>query len=139
MRRLYPEELEALQEEFISFLVMEGIDKDEWVKIKAEQADRANSIIDQFSYAYFNVMLAGIQYATIKSTDIIHTVFFRKNDLHHLVLNTKDKHQIAQKVELYEKEKLVTIYDYLEQGFKPDNGEAYKELALLFAENISPN
>ena len=139
MRRLYPEELEAIQEEFVSFLIMEGIDKDAWVKIKNEQPERANAIIDQFSHAYFNVMLSGIQYATIKSTYIIHTIIFRKNDLHHFVLNIEDEHQIAQKVELYENERLTTIFNYLEQGFKPDKGDSYKEIALLYADSITSN
>ena len=134
MRRLVQEELNALKDEFIAYLIMQGIDAQEWNKIQKEDLDRANQFIDQFSFAYFEVMLTGIKYVTLSTSDSVHTLHFRSKDIHHFLIKRQDQTQVAQKEEEYFQDRLKTIFDYLEKGYQPDKGEAYKELALLYAE-----
>ncbi len=48
-RHLTKEELDALQKEFVEFLVVNGITADKWIAIKEHKKEIAEEIIEQFS------------------------------------------------------------------------------------------
>lgn len=135
MRRLVKEELEAVKNEFIAYLIMQGIDAAEWKKIQSDDERRALSIIDEFSFSYFDVMLSGINYATKITSDVVHTIHYRSKDMHHFLYKKGVEDKIGQKKEQYSDQRKAAIFQFLEQGYKPDKGESYKELALLYAES----
>lgn len=135
MRRLVKEELEAVKDEFIAYLIMQGIDADEWEKIQSEDENKAVKIIDEFSFSYFDVMLTGINYATKITDDAVHAIHFRSKDMHHFLYTKDSEGKIGQKEESYTDQRNTAIFQYLEQGYKPDRGESFKELALLFAKS----
>ncbi len=55
-RLLTPEELQELEQEFIEYLIVNGIVAEEWERIKQEDPDKAQHIIDLFS----DVVLEGV-------------------------------------------------------------------------------
>jgi len=46
--RIPTDELEKLEDEFVNFLVMNGIIADDWVAIKENEPLNANEIVNQF-------------------------------------------------------------------------------------------
>ena len=52
-RRLTLEELEPLENEFIDFLVVNGIIADDWRHLLAHDLEKSNQIIDAFSEVVF--------------------------------------------------------------------------------------
>ena len=47
--RIPSDELEKLEDEFVNFLVVNGITADDWVAIKENEPMNAAEIVDQFS------------------------------------------------------------------------------------------
>ena len=61
-RLLTKEELEALEKEFIEYLIVNGIMADDWVEMKEEQPEEANKIIDLFSDVVFEGIMLKVQF-----------------------------------------------------------------------------
>ncbi len=65
-RRLSAEELEEMEQEFIQYLVSNGIDAPQWERIKAE-SDEAQMWLDGFSDVVLQKVLEGIRYLEYRS------------------------------------------------------------------------
>lgn len=61
-RRLSIEELTHLEEEFIQFLVVNGISAEDWVKMKSTNTVQANALIDTFSDTIFEGLMQKTTY-----------------------------------------------------------------------------
>ncbi len=61
-RRLTNEELYALEKEFIKFLIINGIDASEWVKIKDSDTKKAEEMLDLFSDVVFEGTINKVVY-----------------------------------------------------------------------------
>lgn len=61
-RRLTNEELQDLEQEFIQFLVANTVTGDEWVKLKEEEPDKAEGLIEVFSDIVLEKVVKNIQY-----------------------------------------------------------------------------
>ena len=61
-RRLTQEELESLKQEFIHFLIANGIDAPEWQKISDNDKEKANLMVDLFSDVVFEKALKNIKF-----------------------------------------------------------------------------
>lgn len=61
-RRLSKEELLELESEFVRFLASHSITSDEWVKLKENEPDKVNGLIDIFSDLIFEQTLKKVQY-----------------------------------------------------------------------------
>lgn len=61
-RRLDKEELKELEQEFIQFLASNTVTADDWVKLKAENPEKAEQLIDIFSDIVFDKILANVTY-----------------------------------------------------------------------------
>jgi hypothetical protein len=61
-KRLSLAELEALKHEFITFLVVQGIDASEWEKIKGSQSEKADSLIENFSDMVWDRIIQKVKY-----------------------------------------------------------------------------
>ncbi len=135
MRRLYNEELEVLSDEFISYLILNGIDAEEWKKIKNEDVEKAELNILEFSNNYFNVMISGIEYVTFNVAESVHTIQFRSQDRSEFLFKQSENATVGFKETPFLKNRELDIFQLLENGYKPDKGEAYKKLALLYAQS----
>lgn len=61
-RRLTQDELEALTNEFVNFLIVHGIDAREWIRIKGDQPLKAIQMIDLFSDFVFDGIVRKVRY-----------------------------------------------------------------------------
>ncbi|MEM9824356.1 MAG: DUF6495 family protein [Bacteroidota bacterium] len=66
-RRLRADELAELETEFIRFLASQSIPGPDWEKMKAEQKEKAEGIIDLFSDLVYEKILQGIEYLEHRS------------------------------------------------------------------------
>ncbi len=74
-RRLNIEELKALEKEFVSFLAAAQITGVDWEKMKKEEANKAEELIDVFSDLVYERVMNKIQYLEYrdqKSMNIFH-------------------------------------------------------------------
>lgn len=72
-RRLRPDELEQLEQEFIHFLVANGIPGPDWEKIKASENEKAEELIGLFSDIIFDKTLEQVRYLEFKTPKDIKT------------------------------------------------------------------
>lgn len=72
-RRLKLEELTALENDFIQFLAANGIPGPDWEKIKTDEPDKADGLIDLFSDIIFEKTLEKIEYLEFKTPRDIKT------------------------------------------------------------------
>ena len=72
-RRLDREELEGLEQEFVQFLVANGITGTDWETIKGEQPEKAEKLIGLFSDIIIEKTLSNIEYLEVKTPQDIKT------------------------------------------------------------------
>lgn len=65
-RLLTLDELKELENEFVNYLILNGIAADDWQKLKTEDVSRAEGIIDLFSDVVFESILRKIEYLEIR-------------------------------------------------------------------------
>lgn len=78
-RRLTIEELEELQPEFTTFLATHGIPAEDWVKMKGENPERCERLIEMFSDIVFDKILAGVEFLEHREAKIIRIFKFEKS------------------------------------------------------------
>jgi len=61
-RKLTEAELEELKEEFVQYLVANGVDADLWDQIKKDEPEKSNLFVQQFSDVVLQKSLEKIQY-----------------------------------------------------------------------------
>lgn len=83
-RRLTLEELNELEKDFIQFLSANSIPAPDWEKIKEEEPEKANGLIDLFSDIIFDKTLEEIEYLEYKTPQDIKTFHCQK---HKIVMN----------------------------------------------------
>jgi len=59
-RALHKEELEGVKEEFVKFLAANSVTADDWEKLKKEENDKAEKLIDIFSDIFWDKALTKI-------------------------------------------------------------------------------
>ncbi|MEL7221363.1 MAG: DUF6495 family protein, partial [Bacteroidota bacterium] len=72
-RRLTLEELNELEQDFVQFLVANTVTGPDWERIKTEQPDKAESLIELFSDIVFEKIIKGVRYLEFKTMDDIKT------------------------------------------------------------------
>ena len=60
-------ELEALEKEFIEYLVLNRITADDWIEIKLIQQEKAEKIIELFSDVVFETIFRKVQYLDLRT------------------------------------------------------------------------
>ena len=69
-RRLTLEELKPLENEFIDFLVVNGVIADDWEQLLANDVEKSNQIIDAFSEVVFEGIMRKTQFLEFRSLGI---------------------------------------------------------------------
>ena len=72
-RELTSEELNELEKEFVEYLIVNGITADDWVKIKAEEKEKAEDIITLFSDVVFEGVMQKISFLEKRLPDELMT------------------------------------------------------------------
>lgn len=72
-RRLNPDELESLREDFVLFLAASQMSAPDWEDLKREFPEKAEGIIDLFSDQVFETVLQKVEYLEFKTPQDIKT------------------------------------------------------------------
>ncbi len=146
-RTLTTEELQGLKKEFINYLIVNGIDADEWKKIQSTDPSNATEITELFSDVVFEKVMRQTQYLRHTTTDSITCFHYQKetavmigiksssgsialdeslsdnllNGVYELITGNK-AYTLPREVELY----AMTL-----KGAAISDGSLYKELAKL--------
>lgn len=156
-RRLDKEELQEMEPEFIRFLAANTITGDDWEKLKAENLEKAEGLIEIFSDIVFENILKKIEYLEIKTPNDLRTfhceaekikmiglkingessVDFTKNQdptqIMSLLRLSNAKLQLYKGEKSYAKEREVELFELMEQqgALISKDGHLYKTLAQL--------
>ena len=136
-KRLTPEELQVLEPDFINFLASMQITGPDWEKMKKEENDKANELIDVFSDVVYDKVLSKIndlEYRDAKTLNIFH---FAADKIQLVGLRVKENSQldltsenvlaqwsesnnasvnIVRSEKSYDKEKQVKVFGLLQTG-----------------------
>lgn len=142
-RRLSPEELSALEKEFIKFLIINGIDASEWDKIKKNDQKKAVEMMDIFSDVVFEGIVNKVEYIEyfdqdgmkmfkctedkIYLTGISSSVIHKNIDdmISHLTLHP-EKYSIYHTSKSYKPDKKTEIFRMINTGGIITDGKYYE-------------
>lgn len=142
-RRLSEEELELLKNEFIQYLVANGIDAQMWEKFKNEDPDKADIFVELFSDIVLEKSLEKIQYLEHRTpTDL--KLFYCSEDKIDLIALKSSKVDLTNltnftsedisNIELYKatkeysKKREVEIFELTQKGCEVTNHVLYRLL-----------
>lgn len=144
-RSLTTAELAPLEEDFVKFLVLNGLTSEDWVKIKSEDIDQANGIIDAFSDVVFEKILRTNMFLDYVSKKEICSIQFlgdkevlvgaKAPEGHDFDIDTPlskplDGVKVFTIEKPYQKERELSMFDYLNHDWKLSNGSLFKKLCL---------
>lgn len=146
-RLLNNEELATFEEEFVKYLVVNGITGDDWKIILKDDPDNAQKIVDLFSDVVFEKVMRQAQFLVIKRASYIQSIQCLKDKMIMVALSTKDKSidltqldfssiedfsafELHKAEKNYTKEREKELFDLTEIGYSISNGELFKALIL---------
>jgi len=145
-RPLTPEELQSMESDFIKFLVLNGIAAEDWDKLKTEDPESAEGIMDSFSDVVFEKILRSTAYVEHVSE---HDIYCIQCLVDKMVLvgaksdgnfnfNTSDPSTIGgEGVKVFTTEKPYNgdrqqeIVEMLQKGYEISEGDLFKRLCLV--------
>lgn len=150
-RRLTLEELEALNEEFIKFLLVQNLTMIDWEKIKKENKTKTNQLIDTFSDLVFDKILSDTQFALKVNDKRVEAYQFYSKEMMLIALQAKPNSTIdfnkqalneinLAELEIYKGKKSYKqdrnkeVFQLLQNGATKSDGKYFKQLALLLVE-----
>jgi hypothetical protein len=135
-RRLSDKELQAVEKEFVKFLSSQGFDAPEWQRVKSEDLDKVDFLLDEFSNLFWESSTERITY--LEKTSDVDRWIFQFNESSAKVIRWV-KQDGVENPELFSGVKEFPleargreIFLLLEQGLKPCPDERHKELKELF-------
>jgi len=75
-RRLRSDELQELEQDFIAFLASNTVTAADWEKLKAEEPEKAEKLIELFSDIVFDKVLGDVEYMEYKTPKDVKTFHF---------------------------------------------------------------
>ena len=154
-RLLSIDELQALEKEFIDYLVVNGITADMWVEIKEHDNDQAEAVVATFSDVVFESILRKTKYLEIREKHFIYTYQCNADNLVLVALETPeaedvdftDVNYVAKamknppkslsvytKSKPYSKTRELELFDMLQAGCQMTDDKMFKALCLVLAE-----
>ena len=148
-KRLTKEQLEALHQEFITFLATQSIDKAEWDKIKIEKPEVAEQELDVFSDLIWEGVLTNANYLEHFSKNHIFLFHCQEKLMQSIVLKSLDAdvdfmnkdgllwlsdNMFTDAVEMhlgkkdYEEERNKAIFDLISEGAIFSDGQLYLQI-----------
>jgi hypothetical protein len=145
-RLLNNEELSNFEEEFVKYLVVNGITADEWRKLVDDKPDDAQKIIGLFSDVVFEKVLRQTAFLEFRSPSYIQSIQCLGDKMITVALSVSDKSidlnqldwqsvdaskfAIHKAEKVYEPSREEEIFALTEKGFVVSDGELYKALML---------
>lgn len=143
--RLSISDLKDLEDEFVKFLILNGIAAEDWEKLKKEENEKAELIIDQFSDAVWEGILRKTDMLELRRSDFLTLCYTKENLLYTFVIKApdeaidftleKDIEKVLSSSEHYEvtvRKDIITrpvaeqLFDFIKVGFYITKDEAYR-------------
>lgn len=149
-RLLNNEELKGLEKEFIEYLVLNGIAADDWLKMKTNETENANQIIDLFSDVVFEKILRGIKHLEIYETKSVRSFKCDQEEIEMIIMeveyngadfnnpdfiakamtNPPEDLLIYKTEKPYQKAREAEIFEMIEKGCLISNGKLHQTLGI---------
>lgn len=155
-RLLSSDELKALEKEFVEYLVVNGITADEWERLKKEENDKALQITDLFSDVVVEGALRKIKFINLYTSETVQTIQCLEDRMIMMAVKREDetldlltrtafelRHIKEGRISIYkgqkkyDSERQKVIFDMTQKGYEVSDGQLFKQLALLVADNAS--
>ncbi len=152
-RILTKEELKNFETEFVNYLVVNGIAADAWVKMKAEEPEKASKIVELFSDVIMEGVLRKVNFVEIRQKAYVQSIQFMTDAMRMAAISCKDPKidlreidfskitassvelfEIHQGEKKYDEIREQIIFDYVQKGFEVSDGKLFKSLALALIE-----
>ena len=149
-RRLTNDELDELKEEFIQFLVSNTVTADDWVKIKEEDIEKAEKLIELFSDQVLDKALSNIKFLEHRESKNLMLFHCKKEEIDMIglsidtsskydLMNHSDLPEIAKEDKIntfkntkkYSKKRELEIFEMLNNGCLTTDEKLYTVLVNL--------
>lgn len=155
-RMLSFEELNELQQEFVSFLAANSVTADDWVALKKEEPAKAKKMIELFSDVVFEGVVRKVQFLDHRTEDrvtsfqvlddkllLISFTFKEKENINlsdseaikALTQSDLERGELISTEKPFANEKGQEVFDLLQKGCEISDGTLFKTLWMLKAEN----
>jgi len=130
-RRLTDDELEELKEEFIQYLVANGVDSDLWERFKKDEPENAELFVQQFSSVVLQKSLEQVEYLEHRTPTDVKLFFCGKETIDLIALKSSSVDltnmseftaedfknvEVFKASKPYAKEREVELFDMTEKG-----------------------
>jgi hypothetical protein len=127
--RLPLEELNKLEEEFVKFLVVNGITSDDWLSIKENEPLNADKIVDQFSDVVWEGVLRKVSYLDKIEQDVSYFFKCNKEEIELVRILSNEAKPVKQNAnKRYTKQREVELFEMISSGCVISQGENFEKL-----------
>ncbi|WP_417266501.1 DUF6495 family protein [Brumimicrobium sp.] len=145
--RLQLQDLKDLEKEFVEFLVLNGIPAEDWEKMKKNDIEKVEGIIDQFSDVIWESVLRKTEMVELRRKDTLTVCRVVEGELSTLVIKTYDgdidlthanevenalsdleNYEVNVRVDKITKPVTEQLFELLQIGFYITKNEKYKEV-----------
>jgi len=149
-QRLPNSELEKLKDDFVQFLIINGIDASDWEKQKSEEPTKSEQIIEQFSDVVYESIFRKNQYLEITLKHEILAFYFqpkqvvlvglkssndsldlRSLDDWNVVTNNPESFEVISQQKSYSDDREIEMFQLYKRGATLSNGELFRSLISL--------
>jgi len=148
--RIPDQQLHDLKDNFIKFLIVQGIDASTWETIKTSEPERAADSLDMFSDVIWETSLQSIHFLRIETESVLYLYQIMTDKAYVLILQCESEtlitswtksfiteHWDALEISKGEKSDIIDrgafIYELIQQGAITDDGALYKSLIVRLA------
>jgi len=149
-RLLSNKELKLMEKDFIEYLVVNSIIADDWIKLKKNDPEKAQKIIELFSDVVLEKVLRKLQYLKKVNKDSILCFHYQSNQVVLVGIQenipgaiTKlgtsqsyniDDYELMYSEKEYKKQREIEMFNMIEKGAIISDGKLYNQLILLTVE-----
>lgn len=134
-RLLTTAELTELEPEFVKYLVLNGIDVDEWQRLKKEKPDEATRIVELFSDVVFEKIFRGAKYLKLEAERAIRLIKCNDEKMEMIAYNASAEIEAESEMytgsKAYIKQREVEIFEHIQKGYQISDGEEYERLVRI--------
>lgn len=159
-RRLHRQELDAVEKEFVLFLAANSVTADDWENLKANEAEKAEKLIELFSDFFWENTLGNINYLVEKGEHVYRAYHADDKEVHLIEIRLPENAPVTftqqedlQKLRdgVFDLQKLgakfytgknksgdhrnKVLFELVERGATPDTGEQFQALAAMVRYN----
>lgn len=146
-RLLTQKELETLKQDFINYLIVNGIDADEWTRMQSVESKKAVGVTELFSDVVFEKILRKAQYLRHQTADSLYCFHYQEKQAIMVGLKSKTgtltlddniptllkdgTYELITGEKSYEQQRELELFEMTKKGAEISDGAWYKELAVM--------